>query len=355
LDRSDLIVCTGGLGPTFDDFTKEVLAEIVGAPMIENTEVMQDILDFHARIQRPMPETNRKQALVPVGAEALRNPVGTAPGIWWEDPLGHPGKRVALLPGVPREMKFLWEHEIEPRLRPLAGAPIHTLRMLVGSIGESALEMRTTPLREKHSSLDWTILASLGMVEFVARSADPAALEAARVDFEAELGADRISTGGATLEETLLSMLAARFETLAIAESMTGGLIASRLTAIPGASQSLMGASVVYSGQAKGLLADVPASVLEAHGTVSEATSRALAEGIRNKLDSTWGLGLTGNAGPTQDALGQAAIGTCHLAIAGPRSTQSWALNFTGERTTIQTRSATRALDELRRTILANS
>ncbi|HNX93534.1 MAG TPA: CinA family nicotinamide mononucleotide deamidase-related protein [Holophaga sp.] len=354
LDRSDLIVCTGGLGPTFDDFTKEVLAEIVGAPMIENTEVMQDILDFHARIQRPMPETNRKQALVPVGAEALRNPVGTAPGIWWEDPLGHPGKRVALLPGVPREMKFLWEHEIEPRLRPLAGAPIHTLRMLVGSIGESALEMRTTPLREKHSSLDWTILASLGVVEFVARSADPAALEAARVDFEAELGADRISTGGATLEETLLSMLAARFETLAIAESMTGGLIASRLTAIPGASQSLMGASVVYSGQAKGLLADVPASVLEAHGTVSEATSRALAEGIRNKLDSTWGLGLTGNAGPTQDAQGQAPIGTCCLAIAGPKGTQSWALNFTGERTTIQTRSATRALDELRRTILAN-
>ena len=173
LDRSELIVCTGGLGPTFDDLTKEIWAEVLGDELAFDPTIWGEIEARFARLKRPLPDSNRKQALVPVGGRALHNPVGTAPGLLWESPAGHPGVRIVLLPGVPREMKHLWETEIEPLLRPLAGPPIHALRMLVGSVGESALDARTTPLREQHGHLDWTILAGLGAVELVARSTDP--------------------------------------------------------------------------------------------------------------------------------------------------------------------------------------
>jgi nicotinamide-nucleotide amidase len=349
LNRSDLILCTGGLGPTFDDFTKEVLAEVLGVPLVEDLHVRHDIEHFYEILNRPMPLTNLKQALVPMGAEALRNPLGTAPGIFWENPQGHPGRRIVLLPGVPREMKHLWEHDLEPRIRLLSGKQIHTLRMLVGSVGESALEVRTTPLREKHGHLDWTILASLGQVELIARSTDPEALEAARKDFEEELGEDLVCVGRASIEETLLELLKARHETLTLAESMTGGLIASRLTAVPGASETFIGGAVVYTAKAKECLADVPPSILHDHGTVSEPTTRALAEGIRRKLGATWSLAVTGNAGPTEDPAGSAAIGTCYIAVAGPAGTFAQSLNFPGERTAVQARTASWALDFLRR------
>jgi len=351
LHRSDLVLCTGGLGPTFDDFTKELLAEVLNAPLEENPEVRRDIEGFYAELNRPMPLTNLKQALVPAGAEALRNPVGTAPGIYWESPEGFPGRRIVLLPGVPREMKYLWEHAVEPRLRAIAGKRIHTLRMLVGSVGESALEVRTTPLREKHGRLDWTILASLGLVELVARSPEPEALEAARKDFEAELGLDLVCSGSASLEETILSMLRARGQSLTLAESMTGGLIASRLTAIPGASEVFLGGAVVYTPAAKERLADVDAQILRVHGTVSEATTRALAEGVRHKLGSTWALAVTGNAGPGEDPAGAAPVGTCYLAVAGPGGTRSQSMHFPGERAAVQARTASWGLDFLRRTI----
>ena len=354
LHRSDLILCTGGLGPTFDDFTKEVLAEVLGAPLRENLAVRQEIEGFFAALNRPMPSTNLKQALVPEGAEALHNPLGTAPGIYWESPEGHPGRRIVLLPGVPREMKHLWEHQVEPRLRPLAGGRIHTLRMLVGSVGESALEVRTTPLRKQHGHLDWTILASLGQVELVARSPQLRDLEAAQKDFEAELGLDLVCVGTASLEETLLTLLRERQETLALAESMTGGLIASRITAIAGASQTFLGGAVVYSAAAKTVLAQVDPRILQAHGTVSAECTRALAEGIRARLGSTWALAVTGNAGPSEDPSGAAAVGTCYMAVAGPGGTTSQChQHFPGERAAVQSRTASWALDFLRRTILA--
>lgn len=353
LHRSELIICTGGLGPTFDDFTKEVLAEILDAPLQEDEIIRREIETFFKALNRPMPLNNLKQALVPLGAEALHNPLGTAPGIYWENPEGHPGRRVVLLPGVPREMKHLWEYQVEPRLRALSERPIHTLRLLVGSVGESALEARTTPLRQRHGHLDWTILASLGLVELIARGPEPAELEAARRELEAELGADLICVGGASLEETLLAKLAARGETLALAESMTGGLIASRLAAVPGASRAFLGGAVVYSPTAKTALAKVDPSLIQSAGTVSEACSRALAEGIRERLGATWALAVTGNAGPTEDPAGAAPVGTCHLAVAGPSGTHTQSHHFPGERTAVQARTASWALDFLRRTMPA--
>jgi len=349
MTRSDLIVTTGGLGPTFDDFTKECFAEVVGVDLCEDAQSREDMLAFYAARKRVPPASNFKQALLPVGAEALRNPVGTAPGVWWQDPPSHPGVRIIMLPGVPREMKRMWEEQVEPRLRTLAGDSVHTLRMVVAGVPESALDERTRDVRERHGHLDWTILASLTQVELLARGADPAALEAARRDFLPVLGEDLVGVGTGNLEDAVLAGLKARGESLAVAESMTGGLLAARLSAIPGASEAFLGGATVYSAAAKAALLGLEAGRLAQDGTVSEATSRALAESVRTKLAATWGLGLTGNAGP--GAEGEAPVGTVFIALAGPGGTVCQAYNLPGDRADVQLRSTAWALDLLRRAI----
>lgn len=349
LERSDLILTTGGLGPTFDDFTKELFAEILGVPLVEDARSRADILAFYEARKRVAPPANFKQALLPAGAEALRNPVGTAPGVYWQDPPGHPGRRILMFPGVPREMKRMWEEHALPRLRSLAGAPVHTLRMVVGGVPESTLDQRTQAVRERHANLEWTILASLTQVELLARGGDPEALARARADFEPVLGADLACVGEGNLEDAVLDLLKARDETLAVAESMTGGLLASRLTAVPGASAAFLGGATVYSARAKSVLLGLDADTLALEGTVSEATTRRLAEAVRQRLGATWGLAVTGNAGP--GAEGGAPVGTVHLALAGPEGMEVRTLNAPGDRAEVQLRSAAWALDLLRRAV----
>ncbi|HEX9011310.1 MAG TPA: CinA family nicotinamide mononucleotide deamidase-related protein [Holophagaceae bacterium] len=351
LERSDLILTTGGLGPTFDDFTKELFAEILGVAMREDAQSRADILAFYEARQRVPPPANFKQALIPEGALALRNQVGTAPGVYWQDPPGHPGRRILMFPGVPREMKRMWEEHALPRLRSLAGAPVHTLRMVVGGVPESTLDQRTQAVRERHANLEWTILASLTQVELLARGGDPEALARARADFEPVLGADLACVGEGNLEDAVLDLLKARDETLAVAESMTGGLLASRLTAVPGASAAFLGGATVYSARAKSVLLGLDADTLALEGTVSEATTRRLAEAVRQRLGATWGLAVTGNAGP--GAEGGAPVGTVHLALAGPEGMEVRTLNAPGDRAEVQLRSAAWALDLLRRAVCA--
>jgi len=352
LGRSELIVCTGGLGPTFDDVTKELWAEVLGAELVEDAQVLADILGFYARRGRTPPAINLKQALVPVGAEVLRNGMGTAPGIWWE-PASHPGRAVVLLPGVPREMKQLWEQAVEPRLGGRAGAPVHTLRMVVGGVPESFLDERTTPLRQKHGQLAWTILSALSQVELLARSADPSALEAARRDFAELLGEDLVCVGAGNLEDSLLEALSSRGQTLAVAESMTGGLICARLTALAGASKILRGGAVVYSPRAKMDLAGVPGRLLATDGTVSEATTLALARGIRARLGTDWSLAVTGNAGPDADSgAPEVPVGTFFIAVEGPSGANCSRYSFPTDRAGVQLRCAGWAADLLRRRVL---
>jgi nicotinamide-nucleotide amidase len=347
LRRSDLILTTGGLGPTFDDFTKELFAEILGADLVEDAPSRADMLAFYAARNRVPPQANFKQALLPLGAEALRNPVGTAPGVWWSDPPGHPGVRIVMLPGVPREMKRMWEEQVEPRLRPLAGPATHTLRMVVGGVPESTLDERTREVRERHGRLDWTILASLTQVELLVRSDDPAALDAVLADMRSLLGEDLAALGPGNLEDAVLQDLQARGHTLAVAESMTGGLLAARLTAIPGASRSFLGGATVYSPAAKAALLGLPEAFLAEHGTVSEVTTVALAEAAKGRLGATWGLAVTGNAGP--GAEGEAPVGSVFLAVAGPGGTASLGRLIPGDRVDVQLRGAAAALDFLRR------
>jgi nicotinamide-nucleotide amidase len=349
LGRSDLILTTGGLGPTFDDFTKELFAELLGAELVEDARSRDDMLAFYAARKRIPPQVNFKQALIPAGAEPLRNQVGTAPGIWWQDPAGHPGVRIVMLPGVPREMKRMWKEQVEPRLRPLAGQAVHTLRMVVAGVPESTLDERTREVRERHGHLEWTILANLTQVELLVRSADAADLEAVRADLTALLGADLASVGHGNLEDAVLEQLRVRGETLAVAESMTGGLLASRLTAIPGASDVFLGGATVYTVAAKAALLGLDPAWLQQVGTVSEACALALAEAARKRLGATWALGICGNAGP--GAEGDAPVGRVFMALAGPQGTVPRTSNLAGDRVEIQTRSAAQALDLLRRAL----
>ena len=349
LTRSDLILTTGGLGPTFDDFTKECFAALVGAELVEDAQSRVELEAWYAARNRVPPAVNYKQVLIPSGAEAIPNPVGTAPGIWWQDPPRHPGVRIVMLPGVPREMKRMWAEQVEPRLRSQAGKPLHTLRMVVAGVPESTLDERTLAARATHGNLDWTILASLTQVELLARSPDPDALERARQEFEALLGEDLVTLGSRNLEDALLDQLKARGETLAVAESMTGGLLASRLTVIPGASGAFLGGATVYSAKAKSALLGLDQDRLGEDGTVSETTTVALAEAVRGKLGATWGLGITGNAGPAAE--GTAAIGSVFIALAGPSGTVSKALRIPGDRADVQLRTAAQALDLLRRAL----
>ena len=349
LTRSDLILTTGGLGPTFDDFTKELFAEILGADLVEDAASRADMLAFYAARNRVPPQVNFKQALIPVGAEPLRNQMGTAPGVWWQDPPGHPGVRIVMLPGVPREMKTMWQERVEPRLRPLAGQPVHTLRMVVCGVPESNLDERTREVRERHGHLDWTILASLTQVELLARGAEPQALDAARLDFEPVLGDDLACVGNGNLEDAILDQLKAQGETLAVAESMSGGLLASRLTAIPGASAAFLGGATAYTVAAKAALLGLDPAWLAQVGTVSEACAVAMAEAARQRLGATWALAIAGNAGP--GAEGGAPVGTVFIALAGPAGTQVRAPKMAGDRAEIQLRSTAQALDLLRRSL----
>ena len=349
LDRSDLILTTGGLGPTFDDFTKELFAELLGVGLREDPQSRADMLAFYEARKRVPPPSNFKQALIPEGAEALRNAVGTAPGVYWENPPGHPGTRIIMFPGVPREMKRMWEAHALPRLRPLAGRPRHTLRLVVGGVPESTLDQRTQEARARHGHLAWTILASLTQVELLAQGEDPADLQRAQADFEVVLGADLACVGEGNLEDAVLASLRARGERLAVAESMTGGLLAARITAIPGASEAFLGGATVYTAAAKARLLGLDPNLLAQEGTVSEATTGRLAEAVKERLGASWGLAVTGNAGPGTE--GDAPVGTVHLALSGPRGTEVRTANLPGDRADVQLRSTAWALDLLRRAL----
>ena len=350
LARSEVIICTGGLGPTFDDFTKEAFAEVAGVDLREDAGARAELLDWFAQRGRTPSENNFKQVQIPIGAQPLANPLGTAPGVWWQDPNGYPGRTVVLLPGVPREMQRIWMDHVEPRLQALAGKAMNTLRLVVAGVPESTLDERTQSLRQRHGHLEWTILASLTQVEFQARHQDPAALASAERDLRELLGEDLVGVGEGNLEDAVLHELETRGETLALAESMTGGLLAARLTAIPGASKVLKGGAVVYTPEAKQALAGLSPAFLAEHGTLGKATTRALAQGLRDRLGATWGLAVTGNAGPEPDPGGRdAEVGSTTVALVGPDGEEAITYLIAGDRGDIQLRATARALDLLRR------
>ena len=357
LQRHRVLILTGGLGPTDDDLTREVVAAHLGLPMHEDPEIITAMEQRFASRGWKMPAVNRRQALVPEGATVLANPNGTAPGLW----LTHHGAVMALLPGPPREMKPMMAGEVRSRLLALAGdTRLHRRLVRVSGQGESAVEEMVQPIYSQwltqEPPIETTILAGLGQVELhlVLQSPDAAragaALDVAVAALTTALGQDVVSTDGRVLEAVVGDLLRARGWWVALAESCSGGLATSRLTDVPGSSDYVERSVVAYSNKAKVELLGVPAAVIQEHGAVSEAVAVAMAEGIRDRAGVNVGVGITGIAGPGGGSE-EKPVGTVCIAVAGAR-TQVRTLRFPGERDMVKAMSANWAIDLLRRQLL---
>jgi len=353
LARSPLLLVTGGLGPTEDDVTREAVAEALGRELVFQPEILAAIEERFRRAGRVMAEINRRQAFLIEGAEALPNPVGTAPGQW----IRLDDRAVVLLPGPPGELKPMFTDHVLPRLRAIAPPlVIRTRTYRVAGIAESDLDQRISPVYKRYANVSTTVLAAPGdiQVHLRARCQDEreaeALLEEVGHQIEAILG-DRIYSSGEPLEVLVGDLLRQRRATLAVAESCTGGLLAERITSVPGSSDYFLGGFLVYSNQAKRDLAGVPASLLEEHGPVSEPVARALAEGTRARTGASYALAVTGIAGPG-GGTEATPVGTAYLAVAGPEGTSARRFRFLGDRERVRAFAAQTALDMLRRRIL---
>ncbi len=359
LARADLVVLTGGLGPTDDDLTREVVADVLGLPLEEHADILDRIQRrFESRGLR-MPEINRRQAMVPRGATPLDNPNGTAPGLW----IAAEGKRLLLLPGPPREMRPLLERVVRDELARESGARALFRRVLkVAGRTESHVEEIAQPVysrwRARTPPIVTTILAAPGQIELhlttEARDTEHAraVLDAAARELEAVLGRDLYSSDGRSLEQVVGDMLRARRLRIAVAESCTGGLVASRLTDVAGSSDYVEAGVVAYSNRVKVEVLGVPEPLIAEHGAVSEPVALAMAEGMRARTHVDVAVAVTGIAGPGGGSE-QKPVGTVALAVVGPGGgSRARIVRFPGDRAQVKFQASQAALDMLRRRLL---
>lgn len=350
LRRSDLIVATGGLGPTVDDLTREALAAVLGLRLVEDPVIVEGIRNRFRSRGREMPPRNRLQALVPEGAEVLPNRLGTAPGLL----LRHADATIALLPGVPAEMRAIVEESLLSRLGPGGGRLAHRILKIAG-LTESEVDHRLAGVHAGAGEVAWTILAAPGQIEIrlrerVAAGETPSGIERLDREIARVLGPHLFARDAVTMEEVVGRLLVEREATLAIAESLTGGGMAWRMTSTAGASRYFRGAVVCYSDDAKTRIVGVRRSTLAEHGAVSRETAAEMAAGVRELLAATWGLAGTGYAGPEGGGDGKPP-GTVFLAVRGPDLARESALNLPGDRATVRKRSSQAGLDLLRRAL----
>lgn len=358
LFRSDILVFSGGLGPTEDDLTREAVAEALGVSLRRDPEIIAKLEKRFADHGWKMTPNNAKQADVIEGATVLPNPNGTAPGQWLSGEFEARERIVILLPGPPHEMKALFEQEVRDRLRAkVPPAHLFTRTLKVAMLGESAVDARVAPIYKRYPDVETTILAGAGEIElhFKTRAAT---LEAAqtRADevadlVEVELDDAVYSRDGQSLEQIVGYWLQMRNATLSVAESCTGGLLAERITSIAGSSRYFVGGAVVYSNNLKAEFAGVPAEMIERHGAVSREVAAALAEGIRYRCESTLGVGVTGVAGPGGGSP-EKPVGLVFHAVASDTGTEIVERNFPGDRKRIRRFASTMALDMVRRKLM---
>ena len=354
LDRADLIVACGGLGPTDDDRTREAVADLLGRKLELNEGVLRQIQELFRRFGRVMPEINRRQAMVPEGATVIPNPRGSAPGLWIETS----GHIVILLPGVPSELRAMFEQEVRPRLTRLGhDERLFTRDLRITGLPESEVEQRVSPLYALYPDTETTILASPPGIQLHPRvwSRDPAQanqiLDEMVKRMALALGEHLYSTDGEMMEEVVARVLTENRATIAVAESCTGGLLAERLTNIPGSSSYFLGGVVCYSNELKSALVDVPAELIESKGAVSPDVALALADGIRKRTGATIGVGVTGIAGPG-GGTPEKPVGLVHIGIADERGPRERRFQFPGDRERIRMHASQTALDSVRRYFL---
>jgi nicotinamide-nucleotide amidase len=367
VSRADIIIFSGGLGPTEDDLTREAVAAALGIGIHTDNAVLTALYKRFAARQMVMPSNNAKQAGILDGANVVDNKNGSAPAQYLDttviDANGKPIRKIIiLLPGPPDELKPLFQNEVKPRLAaslPIRHLAKRVLRMAL--IPESHVDARTAPIYREYTDVETTILAGGGEIQLHFLCARPTMAEAqSRVDelaekIEAEMDDAIFSSHGESLEEVVLLNLGLRNLTLATAESCTGGLLAQRLTAIPGSSRYFLGGAVVYSDALKTTFASVPAELVANKGPVSPEVARSLAEGIRARTGASLGLSITGIAGPGPGEPGPDAhkpIGLVYIALAGAQGTQVKELNLPGNRERIRFWASQHALELIRRHLL---
>ena len=358
LFRSEVVIFSGGLGPTEDDLTREAVAEALGVPLRRDSDILAQIEQRFAARGSKMATNNAKQADVLEGAAVLPNANGTAPGQWLSGKFEGRERIVVLLPGPPHELKALFEAECRERLRAkLPVAFIATRVLKVAMLGESHVDARVAPIYKRLADVQTTILAGAGEIQlhFKSRGASMDAAQA-RVDqaadaVEEELDDYVFSRNGESLEQIVGYWLQMRNVTLAVAESCTGGLLGERITSISGSSRYFKGGAIVYSDELKTELAGVPADMIERHGAVSREVAAALAEGIRYRAEASLGVGITGVAGPT-GGTPEKPVGLVFHALASAGGTEVIERNFPGDRKRIRWFATTMALDMVRRKLM---
>jgi nicotinamide-nucleotide amidase len=358
LFRSDILIFSGGLGPTEDDLTREAVAEALGAKLQRDPEIVKVLEQRFASRGWKMTPNNAKQGDVIEGATVLPNSNGTAPGQWLSGEFDGREHIIVLLPGPPHEMKALFEGQVRERLRDkVPTAHIFTRTLKVAMLGESAVDARVGPIYKRYPDVETTILAGAGEIElhFTTRAATLDAAQS-RADEVAGLVEDELedavySRNGESLEQIVSYWLQMRNATLAVAESCTGGLLAERITSISGSSRYFLGGAVVYSNQLKTELAGVPDEMIHRHGAVSREVAAALAEGIRYRCEATVGVGVTGVAGPT-GGTPEKPVGLVFHAVASDSGTEVVERKYPGDRKRIRRFASTMALDMLRRKLM---
>jgi len=358
LFRSDIVIFSGGLGPTQDDLTREAVAEALGVGLKRDPEVLSRLEQRFADRGWKMAPNNAQQADVVEGATVLPNPNGTAPGQWLSGVFDGREHVIVLLPGPPHELKGLFESEVRERLRAkVPPAHLFTRTLKVAMLGESAVDARVAPIYKRYKDVETTILAGAGEIElhFKTRATTLDAAQA-RADEVAGLVEDELedavySRNGESLEQIVGYWLQMRNATVAVAESCTGGLLAERITSVGGSSRYFVGGAVVYSNQLKTEFAGVPADMILRHGAVSREAAAALAEGIRYRCESTLGVGITGVAGPTGGTADK-PVGLVFHAVASDSGTEVVQRNFPGDRKRIRRFASTMALDMIRKTLM---
>jgi nicotinamide-nucleotide amidase len=354
MERVELVIATGGLGPTEDDRTRQAVADLLGRKLERSADVMSKIEARFRQAGRSMSQVNERQALVPEGATVLDNARGTAPGLWLEAR----GHIVILMPGPPHELKAMYTAQVEPRLARLSGGVRLLAReMRVAGMGESDVDQRIAPIYMRHDDVITTILAAPGEIQihlrtwYTDQSAAQRLLQQIEESIVLALGEAIFTTEGESMEEVVARELTLHQATIATAESCTGGLLAERLTRISGSSAYFLGGVVSYSNALKSAWVDVPAEIIESRGAVSAEVAIALADGIRRRTGATLGVGITGIAGPT-GGTPEKPVGTVHVAIADAAGSKERAILYLGERDRIRWQASQTALDMVRRYLL---
>jgi nicotinamide-nucleotide amidase len=353
LKRSEIVISTGGLGPTEDDITRKIFARVLKRQLVLNDAVLEKIKARFARRSMPMPEINARQALIINGAQVLENNNGTAPGM-----LVNEGNcTVVMLPGPPREMKPMFDASVAPVLKHRAGDLLIVRRCLsIFGLTESRTDELAAPIYTKYKNPTTTILFKDGQIELhltaQARSEEEASslLDELAGQLDEVLGEYIFSRREETLEKVVGDLLKLNGYTLATAESCTGGLLAGRITDVAGSSEYFIEGVVSYSNEAKTALLGVPKKLIKEHGAVSEEVAKAMAAGIRKRAGSTFGIGITGIAGPSGGSE-EKPVGLVYIAMADDEQATARKFIFPGDRQFIRTLSVNAALDMVRRRI----